>query len=165
MRNPRFVPRVYQIKLKTMVYNVFKYSLKVWLTSVVLAPVLLHLIMYYRGEVNSLLEAFGESIVFSLFELFFSFITWLMFSVIIMVILVLEGKQTLKIWLIFIAGVLLTIGTFLATILSPQDLRGNSNPVFLILMLCNCACIGWGTWFYKLKPVTPVDEPALIENI
>jgi|SRR6185437_2890256 len=147
-----------------MVYNVFKYSLKVWLTSVVLAPVLLHVIMYYRGEVNSLPEAFADSLVFSLFE-FFSFITWLVFSVVIMVILALAGKQTLKIWLIFIAGILLTAGTFLATILSPQDLCGNSNPMFLILMICNCACIGWGTWFYKLKPVTPVDEPALIENI
>jgi hypothetical protein len=48
---------------------------------------------------------------------------------------------------ICIAGIVLTVATFMLILL--RDGLFNDNEGFAYLMLANCLCIGVGSWIYK----------------
>jgi len=138
-----------------MTLNIFKYTLKIWLTSVAAAPLLYVMIMLFKGGIGGqgLREA-GSSVIslwafYASLELFFSAATWLVFFITVMVLVRHIQNERKRIWAIFSAGILLTIITFRVSLL--QDGFFNDNNIFIYMMLCNCFFIGCATWFYKLK--------------
>lgn len=138
-----------------MTSNTFSYSLKVWLTSVVSAPLLFIFIEIFRGKLNLrgpgiLIGYIVNTWLFdAAFELFFSLATWLVFFLTIMVITRHVHALKLRTAVICLIGILFTIITFRVTLL--QDGFFNDNNNYLGLMVCNCFCIGAGSLFYKLK--------------
>ncbi|ASU35808.1 hypothetical protein [Mucilaginibacter xinganensis] len=146
--------------------NSLTYSLNIWLTSVVVAPVLF-LIVTSTMKGSHLINAVDvpESIsiccLLMLVQLIFSLLTWLLFMLIIKAIVNLCDYERLWKPLIFITGILLTAGSFRAVF---SDIFSNADELFY-LMLCNCVCIGAGTLFYKLKSIIPVDGKSATENL
>lgn len=128
----------------------FYYSLKVWLFSVFLAP-LIYIIaesIYNPGAFISE-PAIEIYILTVLFELAFSFITWLIFWMIIVIaIKYLSNKIIIK-WLIFILGIILTVLTFIS--LSSGENPFSFHDIYWGIMLYNCLCIGIGTWLFGLS--------------
>lgn len=139
-----------------MFFKSFIYSLKVWLTSVVIIP-LIFLISVSFGQ-NLSKENIYEQIYRSAYlygqilviELIASFITWVVFLIIIQLTVIYCNTRIIRLSIISISGIFLTIGTFLL-ILPPS-----AYTVFNIisdnggLLVCTCFCIGAGSWFYKL---------------
>jgi hypothetical protein len=134
--------------------NSFSYSLKVWLTSVVLAPVISFIIdactnKYYPSFGNYLSNEFPFLIICIILCGVFSFLTWIIFLFIIKgLIASCPSPQHIK-HLIAVAGVVLTAGTFAF----PMPEAFNVNNGFFYLMLANCICIAGGSYFYKLESV------------
>lgn len=138
-----------------MTSNTFSYSLRVWLTSVINAPILFIFIEIFRGKLN--LQGPGILIGYvvntwlfdAAFELFFSLATWLAFY--LTIVLIIKHIHTIKLRMAVISaiGILFTIITFRVTLL--QDGFFNDNNNYLGLMVCNCFCIGAGSLLYKLK--------------
>jgi predicted membrane-bound mannosyltransferase len=137
-----------------MIYNSFKYSLKLWLTSVFIAPLLfLVLVLFQKGVHDSeFLKSIPESVFMYVmllgFEVKSSALLWALFTGIIIINLVFSFKTKLKEWLIVLAAILLCIGASMVKV-SPIGFFGKTDD--FSLMLCNCACIVWGVWLYKLK--------------
>jgi len=138
-----------------MTSNTFLYSLRVWLTSVVSAPILFILIEICRGKlrwptpgvaIGSVLDMW---LFYVAFELFFSLATWLLFYLVITVLCRHIFRPRIRTTIICITGILFTIITFRVTLL--QDGFFNDNNNYLGLMICNCLCIGAGSLLYKLK--------------
>jgi hypothetical protein len=145
-----------------MKYNALKYSLKIWLTSVAIAPVLDLIISFLQGKIyyhtlqQQLSDSFFMYCVMVVFEIAFSFITWIIFLLSIQIIINYVSRQVVRTWIIFITGILLTLGTF-TVVLSPREILRNTDG-FASIIFATCFCIGAGTWFYKLKPVTAEVE-------
>ena len=142
-----------------MKYASLKYSLKVWLTSVVIAPVLysvLGAILYpsYRLGMQTVINFLTDYLGMVLFSLWFSFVTGLIFWLMVVLIVRFCYDENLKKWWIFLIGISLTIGTFTFA-LGPWTLVPDK---FGLLLYANCACIGWGVWFYRL------NTPRLLQN-
>jgi len=126
------------------------YSLKIWLTSVLLAPIFYLTIMVLKdwggtqhagaaGEMYFLLIIFG---------FVFSFITWFIFFILIMLITSYAPNEITARWIICITGVIMVVVTFMLTIFK----NGIANDGdFIYLVATNCFCIGAGPWIYKLK--------------
>jgi hypothetical protein len=137
-----------------MIQNSFKYSLKLWLTSVFVAPVLvLVLVLFQKGVHDSeFLKSIPESIFMYVmllgFEVKSSVTVWIIFTAITAFNLLFSFKTRLREWLIVLAGILLCIGASMVKV-SPIGFFGKTDD--FSLMLCNCACIVWGVWLYKLK--------------
>ncbi|MDB5091529.1 MAG: hypothetical protein JWR09_5523 [Mucilaginibacter sp.] len=143
-----------------MLLNSFKYSLNVWLTSVVLSPVLYLIIQNYR-ETAAHHATDGETVILiytlvTIVGFFFSIVTWLIFLSVIMLVGRFITNEFAARSTICIAGIVLTVATFMLTLL--QSGLFNDNEGFVYLMLANCLCIGCGTWFYNLKPITAEVE-------
>jgi len=149
-----------------MKYNSLKYSLKVWLTSVLIAPALAELISFLLNDKDAP-GIFSNSdgvffyVVFVIFGFAFSFITWLAFLLVIVLTTTYCSEAHLKKWLIFSAGVALTVGTFIL-IFGSQGLFSDPDG-FNNLMYANCACIGWGVWFYRLDDA-PIEKQIEAEE-
>ena len=141
-----------------MTVNTILYSLKVWLTSVFFAPALFLIVNVFmnhlgaRDIARSVRSELMVYIAYVIFEAVLSFITWLLFWLIITLWQLVPFGPLVRKWFIFATGLLLTIGTFAATLIPSNffDIRNND----VILMLANCLCIGFGTWYYKLLPKT-----------
>jgi len=137
-----------------MISSKFLYSLKVWLTSVVVAPILFSGIRIsipglYRETGVELLSKFFESCFGLIFiELFFSFVIWLIFLVAVQIIVTCVSNEILRRWTLFITGLVLTMAPFI--ILMPWGEILDITDFFTGIMLCNCFCISWGVWYYKL---------------
>jgi hypothetical protein len=137
-----------------MIQNSFKYSLKLWLTSVFVAPVLfLVLVLFQKGVHDSeFLKSIPESIFMYVmllgFEVKSSVTVWIIFTAITAFNLLFSFKTRLREWLIVLAGILLCIGASMVKV-SPIGFFGKTDD--FSLMLCNCACIVWRVWLYKLK--------------
>ena len=132
--------------------NSFLYSLRIWLTSVGLAPVIYLLIRWYteRNDHSSLNDYLsGQITIYAICLVFggiFSVITWVIFIFVIeMLVRCFPLLPQLKL-IIALAGMLLTIGTFSLFFSFP----GFGNELFY-LMLSNCICIAAGSFFYKLS--------------
>lgn len=134
----------------------FRYSLKVWLSSVFVAP-LIYIIAVWCFSSNNYdpKPEFELYPIFIFFELIFSFVTWLIFWLIIELAKPYAENNTRKKWLIFTAGIVLTTCNFLPFML-PLDHTLYSN-MFFHLMLSNCFCIGGGSLFFKLGAVGVTD--------
>jgi hypothetical protein len=134
-----------------MKYYSLRYSLRVWLTSVLLAPLIYIIVQWVlssnRFDPDSVL-GFYPIIVF--FELIFSFVTWLIFWGITELTAIFLMKKSLRKWLMFIAGISLTAGTFLLFSLPVNSF--SFNDISFDLMLSNCFCIGIGSWYFRLGP-------------
>jgi len=90
----------------------------------------------------------GMYIFLIVFQLLFSFVTWLVFLLLVNLIVYFATSDLVVKPFIFCVGLLLTIGTFMALdnfIGSPGD-----RDSFIDLMYANCGGIGWGIWYYKL---------------
>lgn len=126
------------------------YSLKIWLTSVLLAPILYLIIMNLKdlggtqqtgavGEMYFLLIIFGVA---------FSFVTWFIFFMLIMLISSYAPNEISARLIICVTGILLVLTTFMVTIF---NYRLTNDGDFIYLVAANCICIGAGSWIYKFK--------------
>ena len=137
-----------------MIYNSFKYSLKLWLTSVFIAPLLfLALVLFQKGAHDSeFLKSIPESVFMYVmllgFEVKSSVIVWMIFTAIITFSLLFSFQARLREWLIVLAAILLCIGASMVKV-SPIGFFGKTDD--FSLTLCNCACMVWGVWLYKLE--------------
>ncbi|WP_428330492.1 hypothetical protein [Mucilaginibacter sp.] len=133
--------------------NPFLYSLKVWLSSVVVAPFFYLIIQYYVRPIHtqdiadSTLSPLSNYFFFTFLELILSFLTWVAFTILVYIIVGLCLKHPLRIWLLFAAGIILTFATFL---LIGFPIEFKYDDPFFYLPFCNSFCIGWGIWFYRL---------------
>lgn len=151
-----------------MLLHSFKYSLKVWLTSVAVMP-LLFFATTFSGEnvlnqgIYKLItrDAYLYCVIF-VFELLFSFVTWVIFLIIIQLTVTYFESRITRLSIISISGILLSMGTFVL-VLSPSD-AFNITRGFGGLLLCTCFCIGAGSWFYKLEP-KPKPSIKINKNI
>lgn len=125
------------------------YSLKVWLSSVFLAPLIYILIQWlgspHRFESTAIISLYP---IIILFELIFSFFTWLIFWAIIEISGMFLMNRLIRRWLIFIIAIILAASTFL--VLCWPVARFSFNDIFFDVGLCNCVCIGAGCWFFRL---------------
>jgi hypothetical protein len=134
--------------------NAFQYSVKVWLTSVAVAPLLFLMSTYYPEAVSSrsLQQAISDGFFFYIFfaftELVSSFFTWLLFLICIQITVHYITKPAQQLVMIFFEGIFLTIGSFLTVFSS--HIIGNINSELTKIMFCNCLSIGAGVWLYQL---------------
>ena len=129
----------------------FLYSLKVWLSSVLVAPIIYG--FYYAwpdwghpnvpfSDVNSLMQAYFGALVIGAT---LSLITWLMFLV-ATIITCREIKYLIQRKLILSGvGAILTILTFILF----SSLSGSLSDVPLIIMFSYCLCIVGGSISYR----------------
>jgi hypothetical protein len=142
--------------------NSILYSLKVWLTSVGLAPAIFIIIDSFTGENNhsSVMNFVDEKItIYAACVIFggkISFFTWILFILIIKGIITCFSSFKLLKQVIAGIGVLLTLGTF-AVFFRVLDIF--NEPFYLIIS--NCICIAGGSCFYKLEII---PEPNVISN-
>jgi uncharacterized membrane protein YhaH (DUF805 family) len=135
--------------------NIFQYSLRVWLTSVVGAALVFVLITIVKEP--NLSQSFWQAIgsflsdwlFFAGFQLLFSIATWLIFYLTILLIVRRAHNHRTRLWAISAAGIVLTVITFKLTLL--QDGLFNDNSGFAYLMIANCFFIGAGSWVYELR--------------
>jgi hypothetical protein len=148
-----------------MLLNSFKYSLKIWLTSVAITPLLFIVMSFQQDDVlqKDIYKLISDTtylyfMIFA-FELLFSFVTWVIFLIIIQLTVTYVKTRITRVIIISLAGILLTMGTFMI-ILSPSDVF-NVTRGFGAIFLCTCFCIGAGSWYYRLAPK---PEPEIIIN-
>jgi hypothetical protein len=139
-----------------MLLNSFIYSLKAWLTSVFITP-LVFFILGSTGE-NASNEIIYEQInrtvylygVILVVEILISFITWVVFLIIIQLTVTFCRTRILRLLIISISGILLAMGTFIVILTTSEAF--NITRGFGGMMICACFYIGAGSWFYKLDP-------------
>nr|WP_067062764.1 hypothetical protein [Mucilaginibacter sp. L294] len=131
--------------------NSILYSLKVWLTSVVLAPVIYLTINSCLGKKNQtgFWDFVSEQISIyggcEIFGIILSFFTWVLFILIIKGIITCFSVFPQLKFVIASVGLLLTIGTFWVFFSVSRFVDG-----YYYLMMANCICIVGGSLFYDL---------------
>jgi hypothetical protein len=141
-----------------MKYKVIQYSLCVWLTSVVTAPAIfigVQSCINHGGDYSpfSLSNASGMYLIFTIFHLLFSIITWLVFMAMIAIVTQLLQDLLMMRWIIFAITILLTIASFVLFLVYVFSVNIN-DAFFLELILSNCFCVGAYSWIYKLEPIS-----------
>ncbi|MDR6945060.1 hypothetical protein [Mucilaginibacter pocheonensis] len=128
------------------------YSFKVWLTSVIAAPIIFFLINFISTGISSNIF----QLVNFLFYLYIvlatavaSVITWLIFYAIIYFVSRSGWPNRIGLLAIFSSSELLVVVTFKLFLVL---LNGFDNTTFNTLMLCHCICIGGGILYYKFEP-------------
>ena len=131
----------------------FYYSIKMWLTSLLVAP-FIYLAAFsfeYGNRAESIEELIYQNVGIYIFFLFlsviFSFCSWLFFLLAVDIIIRNCTPRPKMKFIISIIGVLLTVGT--SAIFLPVAFRygGGALPI----MLSYCICIAIVPWFYPLK--------------
>ncbi|RYU89287.1 hypothetical protein EWM62_13205 [Mucilaginibacter terrigena] len=133
--------------------NSFSYSLKVWLTSVVVGPLIYfgatNLFHCYDDEFlghNFIDYLAGAYMFIVLFSAIFSLTTWISFYFLIRLLVT---RDVLKIkylkYLIALIGVLLTVITFSVM----PGFRINAD--YICITFAYCFCIAGCSYFYKLE--------------
>lgn len=134
-----------------MKYYSFNYSLKVWLTSVLAAPVLYsiaqHYLQLHQDDDGSILQVYP---IIIMIEAGLSFAGWLVFWGITALSQRFLAGSTRKKNLLFAVGMLLTINVFVLSPLRNGDFA--FNDIAFDLMLCNCLCVGAGCFIFRLEP-------------
>jgi hypothetical protein len=136
-----------------MEYKEFKYSLKVWLTSVVVGPVIFMICNYSainelpRWQYNNGPDLLNGYLVLVVLGGLFSILTYAFFYLFIKITVNSTDLIVCIKSIISVLGVGLTVSTFQLFFSSVSD--GPKNE-FFYLMIGNCLCIGWFSWFYKL---------------
>jgi uncharacterized membrane protein HdeD (DUF308 family) len=136
-----------------MDHRSLKFSLKVWLTSVFIAPAIFIIANTYVESFNkhtSYRDYFspGDYLFIFFFELISTFVLWLLFWGIIELVLWYCHNQQFQRWLIFIPGLLLT--AIIPLLLADPGSILNFNNFMFIPMMANMLCIGSCCWIYKL---------------
>ena len=134
--------------------NSFSYSLKVWLTSVVVGPVMFFIIdLCINKQSLSLGRYINDAPYYFLYVIFggvCSFPTWVTFLLIIKgLIASFPSSRQLK-HPVAVAGALLTAGTFAFFGWRAFDVHNN----FFCMMLAYASCIAGASYFYKLENVS-----------
>jgi len=126
------------------------YSLKVWLTSVVVAPVFYIIIdSYQTADIGQNIGSFGTMYTLLIFVGgVFSFLTWIIFFILTMLIGSCVPNEVIARSVICVIGIILVLATFRLTIFEHGFIV---NDDLIYLMLANCLCIGAGTWIYKFS--------------
>jgi hypothetical protein len=138
--------------LKTLIY-----STKVWLTSIIVAPlpstiyILRSQYPLESGRMELLNDGLYMYFLLILGQLLYSALTWILFTIVTYLILSIPAKEILQTSIVFIIGLLLTVGSFMATVLPLDSFNDRSKSQLVFLMICDCSCIGWGIWFYRPK--------------
>ena len=136
-----------------MTYRALNYSLKVWLTSVLIAPIMLFMFLVIETYLQPSTHGLTYSntgwyltfyITIVLYELMFLALTMLIFWGFVEVSIIFNITPLLRKLLIFLIGVSLSIGTS-ALLQSPFII----DDFFFVAMICNTICIGLGCWLYK----------------
>lgn len=136
-------------------YSLF-YSLKVWLSSVFLAPLVYLFIQWWFSSKHNYADPIFELYpIMVFFELIFSFFIWAIFWGIIEISGMFLMNSLIRKWLIFIVAILLAASTFL--VLCWPVTYSSFNDIFFDVGLCNCVCIGSGCWFFRLSPAISKD--------
>jgi hypothetical protein len=146
-------PPVFLIfKIYIMTTNAFKYSLKVWLTSILITPIPIFILPFYNNSPWSKRDFIESLYIFSimylviiLLELLCSFITWIAFWLAVHLITISSIQTKTKFRAIFLTAICLSIITssiFLSLL--------GFDVLFLMLAIGNCACIGWRVWHHRL---------------
>ena len=126
------------------------YSLKVWLTSVLLAPIFYLIIMNLKDFGGTQQTgAVGETyFLLIIFGFVFSFVTWFIFFILIMLISSYAPNEITARLIICVTGIVLVLATFMLTIFNYRLINDGD---FIYLVAANCICIGAGSWIYKFK--------------
>jgi len=117
-----------------MTYRALNYSLKVWLTSVLIAPIMLFMFLV----IETYLQPSTHGLTYSNTGWYLTFWGFVEVSIIFNI------TPLLRKLLIFLIGVSLSIGTS-ALLQSPFII----DDFFFVAMICNTICIGLGCWLYK----------------
>jgi hypothetical protein len=140
--------------MKNIKFRAFYFSLRVWITTVLVAPALYAIIQAYIEFLN---DTYSHQIHFDpsiylfmvILELIFSFVIWIMFWAITEAIVYSYPNEEVKRWLIFSAAMLLTIVPFI--ILAGFTTITDPGNFMFTPLLTNAFCIGCGCWIYKLQ--------------
>ena len=137
-----------------MEYRPFIYGLKVWVSSVLIAPFVTTVLQCCADRsISNAISCLGLYPLIVVFELAFSFMTWLVFWFVIEMTARLTAKSQLIKLIASLTGALLTPATF--RLLGPFDSFSLSDIIFA-LMVSNCLCIVCGCWVFnpvpKIKP-------------
>jgi len=133
-----------------MTLKIFSYTLKVWLTSVLIAPISVVLLLLSNGApteksfVDLLHPMFILYLSIVLFELTLTLIIWLIFWLTVHLIMISKIESKNRILWIFIAGLCLSIICCM-----PFLLESCSESLFVVPLMCNCFCIAMGIWLYR----------------
>ena len=133
--------------------NVLSYSLKIWLTSVILAPVIYLIIdscskTYSNLNLNDFIDQQIQAyMACTFFGAIFSVLTWVLYYLVMKVIMLFYPTAYIAKITFATLGALLTAGTF--KLVLPETF--NANDDFFPLMVANCICIASGALFYNLK--------------
>ena len=148
-----------------MIHKAFVYSLKVWLTSVLANSILIFAIVFFPFHNYSnrdFLSALGDGVsiflTFVFVELIFSFFTWIIFSLLIMLTFKFSLGLLKRKWLAFFIGMALTVLTFALFTLFFFGGFGWSDSFLSSIMLFNCICVGCSIWCYNLNPTESVID-------
>ncbi len=136
------------------------YSLKVWLSSALIAPMIYGILELCLTPDRLSLSNIEVYPILVILELVFSLLTWIMFWMVIELAIRLLSNHILRKCLISFMGVLLTIGTFKVFVF--LDITFSLTNLFFVLMACNALCIAIGSWFYYPAPkvYSPEDFPS-----
>lgn len=134
-----------------MTTNTFTYTLKVWLTSILLTPIPIFIWLFYGSPARPE-KSFSESLyiffvfylVIVLAEIIFSFLTWIAFWLTAHLITISSIQAKTKFWTIPISGLCLSTITSLILLFSLGP-----DSTFLLLAICNCATVGLSLWCYR----------------
>lgn len=138
-----------------MTYHSLRYSLKVWLSSVFLAPLIYDIIQFFfnRSQPDTITNLYPVVI---LVELIFSFFTWLTFWGITVIARRFLDKRYLRRILLSVIGIILTIGTFV--LITFPNILISINDIAFSLTLSNCICIGIASVAFNLDPRVDFDQ-------
>jgi len=141
-----------------MTYHSLRYSLKVWLSSVFLAPLIYDIIQFFfnRAQPDAVTNLYPVVI---LFELIFSFFTWLIFWGITVITRRFLDQRYLRRILLSVIGIILTIATFV--LITFPNIPISINDIAFSLTLSNCICIGIASLAFNLDP--QIDYEKTIE--
>jgi hypothetical protein len=145
-----------------MKYDTLSYSLKVWITSVLLASMLFQIPPLFKhistlADIPNSLFGYLIMCVFTSFLGFiFSFITWIMLWLGILIITNFTLNSKIRTWLIFFTGALLAIGTLILIFLrfGVCDVISEYHD-HIYLIPCTSVSIGFAVWYHNLNPSNP----------
>jgi len=135
-----------------MTYYSLPYSLKVWLSSVFLAPLIFIATDYCFHPKSTDLDSIIQTyFLFTIVSGVFSFVTWLIFWWAATLACYYIPDRIKRKLIICFAGIILTIINFL--IVSLEDDMGISlDHTIIYIIIPYCLCIGAGSLFYNLGP-------------
>jgi hypothetical protein len=130
------------------------YSIKIWLSSVLISPILYITICFikYLSHEPKLHNDYNNELLSTYFlivicQFIFSLLIWILFLLFIITITTYCEDSRFQKPLISIIGILLTICAFKLVFFQNGF---NIHEDFLYLMICNCVCIAGGSWYFKL---------------